>query len=466
MLHSLYYMRLSSIILCLLLSLSAYAQNQPTQLYSKAQLEAKRKEILDAIGETERQLDAIKKDKNATLGQLRALQNKLADRQRLISNINDEMDDIDKTIKLSSREVGTLKQRLDILKVRYAQSIRYAYESRGSYNMLAFIFSSSDFNDAMRRMKYLKKFREYRKQQVDQIRMTQDQLQHKIGTLAQQKTDKEKLVLSQEQQKQVLEQETKEKNQTIEGLKGKEGQLLKDIEKNRLTTVRINNAINVYIEKEMAEAQRKAEEAAKKLAAANPKAPGTTSAVTPIKPIAGKEPATSPGMPKFTPHTKTHTTNEAPALLLAPTDVALAENFEGNKGKLYWPVDKGYITDHFGRHPHPAVPTVIIENYGIDIQTTQGAPVKAVFDGTVTKVFSPIGSNWVIMVKHGNFFTVYSGLQSTNVKVDDQVRARQVLGIVAENDEHQPTINFQIWQFYGKNSKKNLNPEPWLGRAH
>ena len=135
-------MRVTAFLLCLLLSVSAIAQKQLPVQYTmtKEQYEAERQKILDAINETQQQLDAIKNDKKATMSQLRALQNKLADRQRLIGNINQQLDNIDNTIKTSSTEVGTLKQRLEVLKVRYAQSIRYAYETRSSYDMLAFLF--------------------------------------------------------------------------------------------------------------------------------------------------------------------------------------------------------------------------------------------------------------------------------------------------------------------------------------
>jgi septal ring factor EnvC (AmiA/AmiB activator) len=190
-------MRYIIITLCLLCSVSAFAQQQ-----SRADLEAKKKEIMDAINETQRQLDETKQNKNATIGQLRALQNKLAERQKLIGNINDEIGDIDNNIKSSSTEVTHLKGNLEQLKIHYAQSIRYAYETRSNYGMLAYMFSSSDFNDAMRRMKYLKKLRELREQQVEQIRITQAQLTHKIGVLNAAKAQKDELLNSQMQQKQ------------------------------------------------------------------------------------------------------------------------------------------------------------------------------------------------------------------------------------------------------------------------
>jgi septal ring factor EnvC (AmiA/AmiB activator) len=441
-------------IVALVLLLLTYSLCSPAQVQysmSRAELEAKRKEIQNSINETERQLEAIKSDKKTSMGQLRALQNKLAERQRLIGNINDEMDDIDKDIRSSSREVLTLKQKLELMKMRYVQSIRYSYETRSSYDMLAFMFSSHDFNDAMRRMKYLKKFRDYRKQQVDQILSTQTQLQHKIGTLNQVKAQKEELVSTQVQQKQVLMKETDETNKVIQDLKSKESQLLKDIEKQRVTTNRINKAINTMIEQEMARATKAAEEAAKK------------NGSTPITATTAGAPTATKVLPKT--GTSAHSRAETPTLMLTPTEVALAANFEENKGKLYWPVDKGYITDHFGQHPHPLAPQVMIENNGVDIQTDANAPVKAVFGGVVFKVFSTIGSNQIVMIKHGNFYTVYNGLATVSVKKDQQVNAKQVLGTVATNDEDLPVINFQIWKGVGKNNIK-LNPEQWIGHAH
>jgi len=447
-------MRKVVLISSLFLSSVTYAQkvvqNNNYVPPSKEQLVAYRKEIMDAINETQKQLDAIKNNKKATLSQLRGLQNKLAARQRLIGNINDEIDNIDHTIRSSSKEVGNLKLKLDQLKIRYAQSIRYAYETRSSFDVMAFLFSSTDFNDAMKRMKYLKKFRSFRKEQVEQIRSTQAQLQHKIGVLNAEKAQKDELLTTQVQQKQVLIKETDETNQVMQDLKGKESQLLRDIEKNRVVANRVNKAIAVYIEREMAKEAKLAEEAAKKAAAAG----GTKPATAPSAPSAPSTP-TAPKHPR-----------ESPTLMLTPDDVELASNFEGNRGKLYWPVEKGYITDHFGTHPHPLAPKVLIENNGIDIQTDENAVVRSVFAGTVKSVFSTGGSAMVIMIQHGNYFTVYNGLSNVSVKEGQQVSVKQPLGHVGNNDENVPTINFQIWKSNGGKSNTKLNPETWIGRAH
>lgn len=456
-------MRITWFMLCLLLSVSALAQNQTQQLYTKAQLEAKRKEYQDAINETEKELSQIKQNKNATLSQLRALQTKLAQRQSLISNINDEIGEIDNTIQSSSKEVLTLKQKLEQLKIRYAQSIRYAYETRSSFGMLAFLFSSSDFNDAMRRMKYLKKFRDFRKQQVEQIRLTQNQLQHKIGELNVTKAQKDELLGKQVQQKQELMKDADETNQTINQLKSRESELMRNIEKNRIIANRINKAIQSYIEAEMAKEAKKAEEAQKAEAAkeaaiakANP-----TPAKPPVKSNPSETVVKTPS--PVTPRAKAPKT-EVP-LLLTPTDIALADKFEANKGKLYWPVEKGYITDHYGVHFHPLYPKVKINNDGVDIQTGENASIHSVFNGNVFKVFSVDGgSTQIVVLKHGNYFTLYRGLANATVKVGDNVTVKQELGHVGLNEENLPVINFQIWQWTGKKNI-TLNPEAWIGKV-
>ncbi len=448
-------MRITLFIFCFFLSVTAIAQQKQVQYsMTKEQLETERKKIQDAINETQQQLDAIKNDKKATMSQLRALQNKLADRQRLIGNINQQLGDIDNTIRSSSKEVGTLKQKLEQLKVRYAQSIRYSYETRSSYDMLAFLFSSGSFNDAMRRMKYLKTFREFRKQQVEQIRITQNQLQHKIGVLNAEKAQKDELLNTQVQQSQVLKQETEQTNEVIKELKGKESQLLKEIENNRKTSARVTKAINDIIEREIKKAE---EEERKKEALAAKTAPA-------VKPSKTGVPEPKTENPSGTINTRTPRPELQP-LLSTPNDVALSANFENNKGKLYWPVEKGYISDHFGTHPHPVEHQVMIDNGGVDIQTAPGATVRAVFDGVVTSVFYTVGENQSVVIKHANYFTVYNSLTNVTVKKDQVVSVKQPLGTVANNEEGVPTMNFQIWKAGSKKGSMKLNPELWIGKA-
>jgi septal ring factor EnvC (AmiA/AmiB activator) len=454
-------MRLIQLFFCFILIFvpvaSTFAQGGPT----RAQLEAKRREIQDAISQTERQLDEIKKDKNATLGQLKALQYKLAQRQNLISSINDEIGEIDQDITKSSKEIVTLKQKLGMLKVRYAQSIRYAYQTRSSYDMLAYLFSSSNFNDMVRRMKYLRKFRDFRKKQVDQILSTQHQIQGKIVDLNKVKEEKDNLLKTQKGQTVALIQDVKETNTVFKDLKGRESELLRQAQINRRIADNINRQIQAIIMREMEEAARKARIAAEKNAAAGTKptvVPKTTTTHTTTGHVDNVP------VPGGTSRIKT-AAPDAPPLLLTPTEAALADNFEGNRGKLYWPVVQGSIVDRFGRHPHPLEPRVFIDNNGIDIRTTPNAAVRAVFDGTVSSVFVVEGFK-IILIQHGNYFTVYNNLASASVTKGQEVKTGQTIGTVANNDEGVPTVKFQIWKSSGKQGQVKLDPEAWIGRSH
>lgn len=434
-------MRRILLFILVLFSLSATAQQREVQ-YSKDTLMKKRKELLEAIAETERQLEAIKSDKKATMGQLRALQNKLADRQRLIGNINQEMNQIDRTIRTSSREVQTLKQKLEQLKIRYAQSIRYAYSSRSSYDMLAFLFSSKDFNEAIRRMKYLKSFRDFRRYQVEQIAKTQTQLTQKIGVLNEEKSEKDKVLNAEVQQKKLLQQETEQTNKVVQDLRSKESKLMADIQKNKQINARVNKAINDLIEREMAKAAK----------AAETKSPGKSNIKT--------SSSTSPGVAVNNVKTEAKEKSDV-ELYLTPEAAELSNSFEGNRGKMLWPVEKGYIIDHFGTHPHPLAPQVMVENGGVTIQTSENAKVRTVFKGIVSKVFRVEGSGWTIIVTHGNYFTAYSGIESVSVKINEEVDAKDALGTVATNYEGIPAVNFQIWK-----GRIKQNPELWIGKVH
>ena len=267
------------------------------------------------------------------------------------------------------------------------------------------------------------------------------------------------------QQKQELLTETQKTNEVMQELKGKESELLKVIEKHKKEQNRLNKYIAEVIEREMAKAAKLAEEEAKKKEAAAAKLANAPK--PPPKPGAPVEPAEPANNPvKNLPKPRVVPEREAQPLLSTPNDIELSSNFEGNKGKLYWPVSQGVISDHFGVHPHPLAPKVMINNSGIDIQTSPNATVHAVFDGVVSSVFSTIGDNQTVIVHHANYFTVYNNLTNVAVKIGQHVNAKQALGTVINNDEGVPVINFQIWKATGKKGSTMLNPEQWIGRAH
>ncbi len=478
-------MRITAFIICLLLSMPLFAQ-QPTA----AELEKRRQSILESIKQTEQLLEATKNDKNATMGQLRALKSKLAERQRLINNINEEIAHINNNIENSTREVSTLKQNLEVLKLRYAQSVRYAYRSRSSYDMLAFLFSSRDFNEALRRMKYLKKYREYRKQQADKIRVTQGVIVEKINVLNTEKSQKDMLLTTEQQQKQEIQKETNETNSVVLELKGREKQLMSQIEKDRRTAKQLDKVVADIIRREMEIARKKAEEEARRraeeekrkqeeakraaLAAQNAgKMNVTTGSGT--KPVEG--PGTANNNKPNTGSTIKPATNNTggqqssvppPARTVVPKNYdysltpeanALSNSFETNRGRLPWPVEKGFIAQGFGKYKHAVAQKVEMENYGIDISTAHGTTARAVFEGTVANVFYIAGRNWNVLISHGKYYTLYSMLSKPTVEKGQTVRTKQPVGTVSMNDEGESIMNFQIW----KDGVK-LNPETWIAR--
>lgn len=492
-------MRYFSIFLFIFSLASVMASAQTT----RSELEKRRQSIVESLKETQAQLDATKKDKKATMSQLNALQAKLNTREKLIRNINMEMSNLDNDIKNSSSEVLVLRGNLKIQQERYAQSVRYAYANRSSYNTLAFIFSAKDFNDAMRRMKYMKKYREFRKNQVDEIKSTQTKIEQKINVLSTVKNQKGQLLTAEEQQKLVLQQEKTETNKVVEELKGREKELVSDIDNKRKVTKRLDNAISDAIRREIEIARKKAEEeerkrraeeeqkaaalAAAKADANNPNAygtgpnrvilaggnrtnPTTTNNNGPIGPKptitnnnnkASGPASSSTYNPVATTVKPGGTTPNRTRPTYTPSNTpevaSLSTGFEANRGRLPWPVLSGVIIDPFGKHKHAIATKVEIENNGIDIQTSQGAKARAVFDGEVRTVMGMQGSGQTVIIKHGNYFSVYSGLTGVAVKVGEMVSTKQTIGTVGNNEDGVAVMNFQVWKGAAK-----MNPSGWI----
>lgn len=468
-------MRISATLILILFSMQVLAQ-QPT----KEDLEKRRQSIMEAIRQTEQQLEATKKDKNASMSQLRALQSKLRERQNLIGNINQEIGQINNTISLSSQEVSVLRANLEVLKLRYAQSVRYAYRSRSSYDMLAFIFSSKDYNEALRRLKYLKKYRDYRKEQANKIRVTQGVIIQKINVLNTEKAQKDQLLTAEQEQKNLIQKETFETDRVVKDLKGREKELLADIDKNKRAAKQLDKTISDLIRREIelvrkkaeAEAKRKAEEEARKKAEEARKASLAASGGNYMtNNPANNKPVVKPGGTVTTKPVVTAPVEEAPAprvaretpsyaLSLTPEVAALSNSFESNRGRLPWPVETGSVVEAFGRHQHAIAEKVMMDNKGIEIQTRTNASVRAVFDGEVTAVVYTPGMGQMVLVSHGQYFTVYNRLGSVSVKKGDKVRTKQQLGTVVLNDDGIPVVHFELWRV--SKDYYAVDPQGWL----
>lgn len=465
------------------------AQNNGQQQQSREELERRKKELQREIDEANAQLKETKKSTKESLGQLRALRDKITLRSRLINNINEEINFINGDINSAYRDVKTLQKDLDTLKAQYALLVVYAYKNRSSYDMLNFVFSAQSFNDAVKRFQYLKQYREYRRRQADNIVSTQDQLNQKIQSLESQRVKRSDALKTEQEQRTTLEVDKKEKDEVLNKLKGREKELVADINQRNKDAQKVQAAIRAVIRKEIEDARRKAieEETARRkaleekrrrdeearkaaalAAAEKAKAAAAAAAANNNNNTANNTPAPVPEKPvpapvkapEPTPEPEKTVTRTENVLEATPEALALSESFEANRGKLPWPVDAGNIIEHFGIHQHAVMEHIQVPSDGIVIATNKGGAVKSIFDGEVKSVVVMPGSGYVIIIRHGQYFTTYVRLQTTRVKKGDNVKTGQVIGTASTNDiENTGEVELQIWKGITKQ-----NPELWIRR--
>lgn len=442
---------MKKVLVVLILSLacfSTFAQSAE----DRARMEKERQAIQKELKEIQSVYTKVKGQKKETLGQLTLLQRKMNLQGKYIGNINKEIKIITNEIYSSTKELNQLQAQLDTLKAQYARSVVYAYKTHSTYDYLNFIFSANSFNDALRRIAYLKSYRAYRQQQVADILETQKLIAQRKEELLGKKTQKSTALQNQEKQLDVLADQKKEKAEVVSKLKSKESELSKQITARKKKDAQLKNAISAIIRREI-EARRKAAEEkerkrreAEALIAANNKA------------NASKEDKSTKEN-----NTASTTKTEAPvrtsnAIPLNDKEVALSNNFASNKGKLPWPVDNGYVSIHYGTYEVPGT-SIKGDNPGITIGTPSvGTTVKAVFDGEVIGVFN-LGDAMAVTISHGKYFTTYSNLSSVSVSKGATVSTGQAIGRAAADDEGSGGGKVDFLLMIGQN---NVNPEPWL----
>ena len=398
---------------------------------TREELEKKRKEIQQEISSLQNAQSEIAKDKKVNISQLKLIEKKLRNRYAVIDNLNDDMRLIDNTIFSNNREIYRLQKQLDTLRSQYAKTIEYAYKNRSSYDMMNFIFTASSFNDAIRRVSYLKSYRHYRDEQAENISKTRTSLAKKIQLLTLNKKEKGKVLDEQKIQKEILEEEKQEKNQFVSKLKLREKEIEKEMAAKRKIERSLQNAIAAIVKREIEAARKRAEEEARKIAAK----PAVESKVTvPVK---------------------TASTRKENILENTPEVTKISVGFENNRGNLPWPVDKASISASFGKQKIEGT-SLIEDNIGLTLQTTPGANVKAVFEGVVTSIYDIAGSQ-TITIKHGKYFTTYYNLSSVNVSKGVAVQMGQLLGKAGVNDDGDGEIMFVV-----NIEATFVNPESWL----
>ena len=402
----------------------------PAKAQSRKELEEKKRKAQEEIALTRKVLEETQKKKKQTLNNLVLLGKLIRNQNDLIETIREEISSVDEEIAMKSNLIEELEYALDQEKSRLARVMIQSYKSRSKVSRLAFIFSSESFNQAVSRIKYIRKLASFQKKLISDIRDRKLEVNARLLELEGVKTKKSSLLGAEEIERRQLERDRQSKDELAKSLGGKERDLRKKLNAQQQALKRLDQAIRNLIAKEM-EAQRK-------------------SAAAPARSTAPKTTGSSSG-------TTSKTSSAAPATSLTPEARALSSAFATNKGKLPWPLERGVITQGFGTYQHPELRDVTLVSNGIDISSVSGAQARAVFKGVVSAVLSIPGQEQAVLVNHGEYFTVYANLGKVLVKKGDQIDTRQPVGIVFTDDDGKTELQFQVWQ-----GQKVQNPAFWL----
>lgn len=384
------------------------------------QLKKNKQSIENEIKNTQTLLDQTRKNKQASLEQISILRKQITNREGLITALNNEIWALEEELALNEKLSKNLDRKLTYMKDDYSRVVYNAYKHRRMNNAIIFLLSAEDFSQMYRRTKYYTSFAKNVKKQVELIKQTQAEIQQKELEIQNIKNEKTALLNGEERQLKSLEAEKREKDKLTSSLKKKEKELVEQIRKKQREQKKIDQAIKRAIEKEIAEA--------------NAKNKGKSDV------------STSSG--------KKSSTNE---LVMTPAEKELSSSFAGNKGKLPWPLAKCAKVKDFGTYPHPDVPSVQMQNNGIDLLTDAGANVRSVFEGVVTGILD-MGTK-VVIIKHGEYMTVYQNLATVSVKKGDKVSTKQTIGTVNKSSNNTYELHFEVWK-----NTEFLNPNLWLSK--
>lgn len=402
-----------------LFSFSAHAQ-------TKSALEEKRKKLTKEIEITSSLLKKTKKNKTAAYDQYVTLQNQIERRESLVQTIENEVVASEENILRNLTIIQSLEQDLEKMKQEYGKLIRNSFRRQYYANPLLFILSSDNLNQAFRRWLFLRKYNRFRNGQVVAIAATQEMLSKKINSIETEKQEKESLLLEMVGQKSKLQKELEEKNGLLKALINDEGKLRQELKQKQAERAQLDRMIESVISAEIA--KKIAKENVQKDVRENNR-----------KRAAPEE-------------SNTNSKN------LEKVEDLASNQFKKLRGKLPWPVEGGVIARSFGRQKHPTLKNIEITNNGIDIRSTEEAPVKSIFEGAVAGVQYIPGHDYTVILQHGNYYSVYSNLSETSVNKGDKVNAGAVLGKLSTNPiSGAAELHFELWQ-----EKERLNPANWI----
>ena len=396
----------------LFLCLTSLGWGQESQ---QEKLEQRKAQILQEIRENESQLRSVKKKEKSAVTVVMLQANKIKLQEKLIKTTEKQAKVLGNDMYINQVKINKLKKELEVLKEDYARMIVKSYKSRSEESRAMFLLSSENFLQAYKRAQYMKQYSSFRKMQGEEIKSKSLELQDYNGRLAVQKKEKQKIIAEREKERLALEKQKKEQLRLVNAIKKDKNKIMAAIRKKQSETKAIDRQIDRLIREAIAEANRKAAK------------DGTA------------------------------TGGSSSRIALTAEAKILADNFRANKGKLPWPVEKGFVSLGYGRQSHPVYPTLVINNSGVEITTDTGAYARSVFAGEVTNimVLSPV--NKAVMIQHGDCFTVYQNLSSVSVSKGDKVGIKQNLGKIRTNSDGKTVLKFTISQ----NATYN-NPASWL----
>jgi len=424
------------------------------QAQTKEELQRQKVLLQDQIDLASELLLKTKNTKEASLSELQTLNQKIEARNKLIRTMDRQIRSIDREVMRKAKEIKKLEIRVDSLKSDYADLIKLAQRQQKPRDQILFILSSSSFAQAAKRMQYFKDMAAYRERQVQQIAIAQETLARERETLIAKKAEKIQVQTAQEGEKLALQADAQVQETTVQNLQSKESTLKKDIDKKQREAQQLEQQIKRIIAEEMRKAKERAERSslegeAKELGLVSGKDYSRRTSNKALKKLIDKTRAAK-GL---------DVRDDGPSFAMTPEARALANNFASNKGALPWPVERGIITGKFGKHPHPIVKGVIVDNPHIEITTEENAIVRSVFEGEVSSVVPIPGANVMVLVRHGNYFTVYSNLINVKVKAGDVVSLKEPIGTAFTDEEGKTMVQLGIWK-----DADIQDPNPWLAK--
>ncbi len=428
------------LVLLLFVSNLLFAQKKSDQLQAEqARLENK-------LNTTKGLLEKVKKGTQLSMNELKLIENQVRDREQLVQNVDNQIRGAELTISSKSNQVKQLQEKLVRMKAQYRAMLLYAYKHRSKHGKMMYIFSASNYFEAVKRTNYLKRIAEIQNKQFKIILQSQKSIHKEINSIQEQKTRQLSLLETKIAEKERILKDKQEKEKALAKLKKDENKLRAELQTAEKKKAELKRRIKQAIDKEIAEAEAKAKKDQKKAEAQ-------------------KSASTSKKAESKSTSSETKTAEKKPVVVTETKEsAALGKSFESNRGKLPWPVLKGTIVEGYGKNPHPTLANVYTNNNGIDIGAPKGAQVRSVFEGEVTSVLNIPGAGKVVIIKHGNYRTVYSNLQEVFVAVGAKVTTKQAIGSLLPDDGGGlSTAHFEIHQVV-EGSVQRMNPTLWLAQ--